>query len=96
MVHVMISFQVQESRIKEAIKYIQTFERAIQKYEPDTLLYKSFQQAETPNQFVHVMSFKNETARKQHSQSDYCLQFVQQLYPLCTEPPKAIRYNEIL
>lgn len=92
---IIITFKVKESEISKAQKAISEFIASIRKNEPDTLLYKSFQQADEPESFIHVMTFKNKAAQEIHRKSKYCQTFVEKLYPLCSETPIQLTYNEI-
>lgn len=95
MKHVIIPFTVKSESMETVETIIKKFISEIEKNEPGTLMYKSFQQTDEPAKFVHVMTFADEEAEKIHRQTDHCKHFVERLYPLCTEMPRATEYNEI-
>ncbi len=96
MVHVIITFTIDPANSLEDVKgIIQEFIVAIRQNEPDTLLYRSFQEMERPYHFYHIMTFVNAEAQQLHRDSTYCSHFVKQLYPLCIEAPVAKSLAEI-
>lgn len=96
MVHVIITFTIDPASSLEDVKaIIQEFIVAIRQNEPDTLLYRSFQEVDNPYHFYHIMTFANVEAQHLHRNSSYCSQFVKQLYPLCNEAPTAKSLAEI-
>ena len=96
MVHVIITFTIDPAYSLEDVKgIIQEFIVAIRQNEPDTLLYRSFQEVEDPYNFYHIMTFANTEAQLLHRNSTYCSHFVKQLYPFCSEAPIAKSLAEI-
>ena len=91
----MVPFTVNSESLSEAKALIAQFICCVNKEEPNTLLYKSFQQSDNPGRFIHVMSFSDSEAERFHRQTHHCQEFVAALYPLCEIAPKAIVYNEI-
>lgn len=45
--------------------------------------------------FLHVMTFPDETARRNHEAAPYTLRFVEALYPYCEEAPVFKRLDAI-
>jgi quinol monooxygenase YgiN len=95
MKHVVIPFTVKTESLETVITIIREFISAIEEKEPGTLMYKSLQKSDEPEKFLHVMIFEDEQAQRFHRQTEHCKHFVDNLYPLCTEMPKASEYNEI-
>lgn len=95
MIHVFIHFQVKEESLDDAEVVIEQFIESIRENEPGTIMYRSFQQSDLPEKFVHIMTFENAEAQKFHRNSTYCKAFVKALYPLCLEAPKAIGHDEL-
>lgn len=95
MKHVIIPFQVQPESVNEVKSIISSFISSIKKHEEGTLMYKSFHQEEKPTNFIHVMTFLDEDSLNTHKNTPYCKEFVDTLYPLCTEMPVASLYREI-
>jgi quinol monooxygenase YgiN len=86
----MVSFRVQLAKIDIALAAIRTFIDNIEKLEPDTLAYRSYQDANDTCAFTHYMLFKDEDASTRHRDSDYCAAFVSVLYPCCEAPPHTV------
>lgn len=95
MINIIIPFRVKTQSLDKVHSIIGDFLLEIQKNEPGTLLYKSFQQKDDPAQFIHVMIFKDEAAQLIHRQSTHCKTFVDALYPLCEADPQPAFYHEI-
>src|SRR5713226_798310 len=83
LVAIMIPFDVKPGRLEAAQAAIREFVASIEKNEPDTILYRSYQGANDPAHFVHYMLFKDDAAHVKHRDSDYCAHFVKTLYPNC-------------
>ena len=71
---------------------IKEFIAHIRKEEPGTLLYSSLQEKDRPNRFAHFMIFSDSNAHKNHRTTEYVEEFVQKLYPLCSEEPNPTFY----
>ena len=95
MKNVFVPYKVKEEAVEKAKAIIAQFISTIEANEPNTAFYKSFQQAEKPTEFVHIMSFLDEKAEKHHKKTSYCREFTDALYPLCEVLPKPMYYNEI-
>lgn len=97
MVHVIITFTIDPANSLETVKQIiKEFVVAIRQNEPNTLLYRSFQEVDNPYHFYHVMTFANAQAQQLHRNSSYCSSFVEKLYPLCSQSPEARSLSEVL
>ncbi|MEX0314118.1 MAG: putative quinol monooxygenase [Allomuricauda sp.] len=95
MIHVFVPYKIRPESIEVVKATIAKFISEIEKNEPETLLYKSFQQTDDPTCFTHVMTFKNAAAEMLHKKSSYCREFTDVLYPLCEIMPKPVAQNEI-
>ena len=94
--HVMVPFSVAPESIDETKVIISAYVKEIRKNEPKTMFYKSFQRADDGTRFVHVMTFEDAEGENFHKGTEHNRIFIEALYPLCTEMPKAIIYNEIV
>lgn len=95
MKHVFVPYKVMPASIGKVKSIVSKFISAIQKNEPKTLFYKSFQQTDDPTTFIHIMAFLDIEAENYHKTSIYCREFTDALYPLCEVMPKPVHYNEI-
>lgn len=95
MIHVFVPYKVKLESIEAVKAIVAKFISEINKNEPGTVLYKSFQQTEDPTCFTHVMTFTDSEAEMLHKKSAYCREFTDVLYPLCEIMPKPIAQNEI-
>ncbi|WP_136468190.1 putative quinol monooxygenase [Flagellimonas onchidii] len=95
MIHVFVPYKVRPDSIETVKEIVGKFISKIEKNEPGTLFYKSFQQQDDPTYFTHVMTFTDSEAEMLHKKSTYCREFTDVLYPLCEIMPKPITQNEI-
>ena len=91
----MVTFKVKSDALDEAKVLIRDFVEQIILNEEDTLLYRSLQEKNDPTRFIHFMTFKDEYSENQHSKSNYCQEFVDELSPLCDEEPKITDLNRV-
>jgi quinol monooxygenase YgiN len=85
-VHQTAYFVVRDDALEACQKVIQEFVNYVRENEPDTLLYTSLQEKETPNHFLHYFIFRDEKAREIHSNSDAVNLFTSILYPNIVAP----------
>ena len=95
MINVIIPFKISPESLAEAKAVIERFVRQVHLNEKNTILYKSFQHKEDETSFTHVMTFRDEGAHALHRTSPYLKEFVEGLYPLCSEKPANIYADEI-
>ncbi|WP_420603462.1 putative quinol monooxygenase [Flagellimonas sp.] len=95
MIHVFVPYKVKPESIEKVKEIVSKFISEINRNEPGTLFYKSFQQADDPTFFTHIMTFADSEAEMIHKKSTYCRAFTDVLYPLCEVMPKPITQNEI-
>jgi quinol monooxygenase YgiN len=85
-----VAFKVKPDLIDAAKDAIRAFIDNIEANEPDTLVYRSYTDADDILAFTHHMIFKNEAAYAKHRDSTYCAAFVKVLYPCCEALPRAV------
>lgn len=83
----MVPFRVRADKLEIATAAIRDFIDNIERHEPDTLVYRSYQEAGDRQSFVHYMLFKDAAAHVRHRESAYCADFVKTLYPCCEKKP---------
>ncbi len=88
-----VPFRVIPDKIETATQAITTFIGQIEKNEPDTLVYRSYRDAEDSMSFIHYMIFRNSEAHRKHQESAYCAEFVKLLYPCCVETPRPMQLS---
>ncbi len=71
---------------------IKEFPDKILENEPDTIFYESLQEDDRVS-FIHIITFRNEEARKFHESTPYVKKFVENLYPLLEAEPTFSDYN---
>ncbi len=89
MIHKIAQFTVKEGKLDAAESAIRAFVSAVKASEPDTIVYAAFKKPDGYS-FVHVMSFRDEEAERQHRLSAYAKKFTTELYPLCVESPSFV------
>ena len=86
-------FEVQSEAFDVCKLTIQDFVDYVRLNEPDTLLYTSLQEKETPTRFLHYFIFRDENAREIHSNSDAVNRFTSILYPNLVAPVEFTEYS---
>lgn len=82
-----ISFEVKPQFLEQAKNLVTYFVLSVRAHEPGTVLYSSFQDADNPCVFTHIMIFKNEEVQQVHRNSNYVMDFTKGLYPICLREP---------
>lgn len=95
MKHVVVPYSVKSESLEKVKIIIRKFIFDIEKNEPKTLYYKSFQQTDEPTKFIHIMTFLNKKAEDYHKNTKYCREFTDALYSLYEKMPTPINYSEI-
>lgn len=85
-------FTVRPEAVDEGKAAIAAFVAAVAAGEEGTQLYSSFQQADEPTRFLHVMVFDYEEAEARHRGSEWVKRFTDALYPLTEQPPTFTDY----
>lgn len=86
MIRLIARYQIKEGAVDEVNKIIRRFISAVEKEEPQTD-YNAYRLGET-REFIHLMTFPDESAQKQHQNAAYTKEFAEALYPNCVEEPK--------
>lgn len=86
MVRLIARYQIKEDTLEKVNEIIRKFVSAVEKEEPQTD-YNAYRLGDT-YEFIHLMTFPDESAQKQHQNAAYTKEFAEALYPNCVEEPK--------
>lgn len=86
-------FVVRDDAQEICQKAIREFVDYVREHEPDTILYTSLQEKETPNHFLHYFIFRDEAARDLHSNSNAVNRFTSILHPNLVAPVEFTEYQ---
>ena len=92
-IHQTAYFVVRDDAQEICQKAIQDFMEYVRDHEPDTVLYRSLQEKESPNHFLHYFIFRDEAARDRHANSDAVNRFTSVLYPNLVAPVEFTEYQ---
>ena len=92
MLHLIARFRSKEENIKSVKSLIKDFLEKIMENEPDTIYYESIQLDDNVS-FIHIITFRNEEAKKLHETSLYVAEFTKKVYPLLESEPIFNHYN---
>jgi quinol monooxygenase YgiN len=92
-IHMTAYFVVRDDTLEICQKVIREFVEYVHLNEPDTLVYTSLQEKESPNHFLHYFIFKDEAARNIHSSSAAVNRFTSLLYPNLVAPVEFTEYE---
>jgi quinol monooxygenase YgiN len=90
LVALMVPFRVRPDKAAVAEAAIGLFIDHIESNEPDTLIYRSYRDANDPLSYVHYMAFRDGDAHARHFDSACCADFVKALYPCCEKTPAPV------
>ena len=65
----------------------------VTRYEPETRMYISVQEAEDETRFLNFFIFENEDAEARHAESEALKQFNETVRPECLEPIELTTYT---
>lgn len=85
MIRLMAEYRIKEGTLDVVQTAIKKFVAAIHESEPETE-YTPYQVGDS-DRYIHLMAFVDEAAQGRHQQADYTSQFVDVLYPNCSELP---------
>lgn len=91
-----VRFEVRDGNVEEAREAIRDLVAAIEKTEPGTLFYASYQSRDNPNLFASFMIFRDAEANRAHAGTEHVEAFVARLYPLCVTTPQSIYLAELV
>jgi quinol monooxygenase YgiN len=89
-IHTRVEYTIKEDSIPEVTKHISGYIDKVRDTEPDVRVYESYQNKQSPNQFIHLAEFKDSNAEQNHKDIDHTKEFAEFLYPLCEQEPKFI------
>ena len=95
MVNLFARYQVKADKLNEVKMIVSNFVELVKNNEPKTLKYEAFQEKNNPNEFVHFISFKDESAEEFHRNTEYVKKFIDALYPLCEKKPVFTHINKV-
>lgn len=87
-------FTVAAGRLPEALAAIRAFVEYT-RTEPGTLVYESWQSAQRPGEFLHLMEFVDADAEQAHATSESVKSFTDSLYPLCAQSPSLEEWSSV-
>jgi quinol monooxygenase YgiN len=79
-------YSVKPGKVDEVKQAIMQFVFHIKEDEPAVMFYEAFHVSGS-NDFIHFMSFMDESAEKAHQNAGHTKAFVDKLHPLCTKKP---------
>jgi quinol monooxygenase YgiN len=85
MIRLMAEYRIKEGTLDVVQTAVKKFVAAIHEAEPETE-YTPYRVGDS-DRFIHVMAFVDDAAQERHQQADYTSQFVEVLYPNCSELP---------
>lgn len=91
-IHMTAQFDVQAEKLEACQQAIREFVEYVRANAPGTLLYTSLQAQDNTLRFLHYFIFRDEAARKQHSNSDAVNRFTDVLYPNLVAPVEFREY----
>jgi quinol monooxygenase YgiN len=91
MIQFIIPYKAAPGTAEKMKRAVYRFVRNVNDREPGTLTYRSLQYIEDPTRFIHVLIFTSLRANEIQRDSLYLRQFIEGLYPLCSE--KVIKIN---
>jgi quinol monooxygenase YgiN len=86
MIRLIAQYRIKEGAFDKVQKAVKKFVSAVNIQEPETE-YVAYNLSNS-NEFLHIMSFQNESAQQKHQNAAYTLEFVKALYPNCVDKPK--------
>ena len=81
-------YKIKKKKLPKIKKILTDFIEEIKRSEPGTTFYEVFQEKDDPAVFVHVMTFKDKKAERDHAKSTHVQKLVKTLYPICKEEPE--------
>jgi len=93
MIHQTAYFVVRDDALDVCLKAIREFVEYVRVNEPDTWVYTSLREKESPNHFMHYFIFRDEAARDLHANSEAVKRFTEILYPNLVAPVEFTEYE---
>lgn len=86
MIRLMAEFRIKEEASVVVLNVVREFVASVHAAEPETE-YTSYRVGDS-DRFIHIMAFVDETAQERHQNADCTSQFVEVLYPNCSQLPE--------
>ena len=86
MINKLVKFKAKKENAEKVKDLIKEFLDKILENEPDTLYYECLQE-ENLVSFIHIITFRDEEARKYHGSTPYLKKYIDDLYPLLEAEP---------
>ena len=85
MIRLMAEYRIKDGTLDVVENVVKEFVAAVQNAEPDTQ-YTPFRVGES-DRLIHIMAFLDQATRERHQKAGYTSEFVEALYPNCSELP---------
>ena len=79
-------YRVQPDGLDESLAAIDEFTRYVAATEPGTVLYSVYRSKADPQEFLHVIHFRDDAAQHTHAGSDAVRRVQERLYPRLEAP----------
>jgi len=89
-------YQVRPEGLEKCLAAIREFVGSIRENEQGTLRYEVWQERGDPTCFVHLFIFRDQEAKRIHSESPYVKKFAGVLYPECIAPVEFVEYQQVV
>lgn len=86
MIRLIAQYRIKEDSLNEVREAIRKFVSSVEQEESNTE-YNAYRLGNT-YRFIHLMTFPDESAQKEHQNASYTVEFAETLYPHCVEEPK--------
>ncbi len=94
MVRYIMSFTVREGGEQTAQQVIARYFEALSKNGPGGMRSQCYADHDRDGIFVHIKSFKKESVANHHFRSSTFREYIDQLAPLCSDPPSFSRLQQ--
>ncbi len=81
-------YRVKKKKLSKVKKILEEFVENVKRNEPEIARYEIFQEKNDPAAFVHVITFKDKLAERNHAKGIHVQKLKKTLYPLCKEEPE--------
>ena len=92
MIHKIVKFKAKRENVEKVKNLIKKFLDNIMENEPGTLYYEALQEDDLVS-FIHIITFKDDKARKFHESTPYIQHYVEELNPLLEVEPTFSAYK---
>lgn len=81
-------YRVKKKKLPKVKKILKEFVEDIKRNEPGIIHYEVFQEKNDTASFVHVITFKDKMAERNHAKSMHVQKLKKTLYPVCKKEPE--------